>query len=558
MEIYRETYEKNRVALNDYPWYLYEDLPPFEDLTAKAIRVGENLYTCQTLANPVKIKSTKINTKPFFRDLSKPLIVKNEFNSYHFSYLTDNVRASEDFGGDNHIYMYYDNMDSFCLLLQVVDIVPYLQDEKIVFLVGEEELKRHYPLDFKKFGISYDSMEPRPIRIDEIKRIVWNGFMHTYSGFLFFSGVLDNHKNLLTIKSLGLSGFAYLYREFLMDKNILEGISNLEHTQDNYVKRIFERIFPLHYCSQDSSLDVRKKELQSFFSILGSFFKEDYCPTKLEWLKGIYLAYALLMGRNLNQRIAPAIVFGTHFAGEPITIHDMFDVFRTIPYLRRISIMRRPTIAVGARIDGFVEGLDLKDQNYIQWINNCIFSVPVGYVRTDNEFSLYQGIVRFEDLKIFPKATCESICDFLDIEWDDMLMEVTANGETYDLVLGKRKISGFDTKPVYNLHENVMSPFDYYRMELVVENDILPWGYKPLYHKDGMKYSIEEIFKLFEVHFKCEEYHFTDKQKEINQFERQRMYQLIAKRLHTSPSECDLAPIPWIKPKNIADEDLYH
>ena len=45
----------------------------------------------------------------------------------------DNVRASEDFGGDNHIYMYYDSREIFEVFLQAVDITPYLPSEKFIF-----------------------------------------------------------------------------------------------------------------------------------------------------------------------------------------------------------------------------------------------------------------------------------------------------------------------------------------------------------------------------------------------------------------------------------------
>lgn len=63
------------------------------------------------------------------------------------------------------IYMYYDSLDLFTLLIRVEDITPYLKEEKLIFLFGKEDLKQNYPLDFKKlYGIDYENMKPQPIR----------------------------------------------------------------------------------------------------------------------------------------------------------------------------------------------------------------------------------------------------------------------------------------------------------------------------------------------------------------------------------------------------------
>ena len=136
---FEETYKKNWGNLMEYRWRRGEILPAWEELEARAVHLGADEYAFRKddgLSQRVTIKRTNINTHPFFRDLSKPLLIMDEMNSYHWEYLMDNVRASEDYGADNHIYMHYATEELFCLLLQVVDITPYLASEKFVVSWG--------------------------------------------------------------------------------------------------------------------------------------------------------------------------------------------------------------------------------------------------------------------------------------------------------------------------------------------------------------------------------------------------------------------------------------
>lgn len=105
---FRETYEKNRKFLNNYKFWRESPLPPFEKLKYKTkISFNSGGGVRFTLQNEnYDLKPTKRPTKAFFRDMKKPILAKNELNICHYKYLCDNVRKSEDFGGDNHIYLY--------------------------------------------------------------------------------------------------------------------------------------------------------------------------------------------------------------------------------------------------------------------------------------------------------------------------------------------------------------------------------------------------------------------------------------------------------------------
>lgn len=115
------------------------------------------------------------------------------------------------------------------------------------------------------------------------------------------------------------------------------------------------------------------------------------------------------------------------------------------------------------------------------------------------EKSEYESIIKFEDLKCHPKEILSQLCDWLGICFDDSLMETTVHGEKafYDGV-----ITGFDTKPAYNLYEEFFSVFD--RMRICLLNGT--------YHKengyayvDCLDFSRRELQELFLKDFRWEQ-----------------------------------------------------
>ncbi|WP_152605383.1 hypothetical protein [Anaerovibrio lipolyticus] len=562
MVYYQDTYEKNRSALSDYAWWLYGQLPSFEELSEESRQLDEELY-----------KPTKINTKPFFRDLSKPLLVKNEYNSYHFGYLVDNVRASEDFGADNHIYMYYDSQEEFCRLLQVIDITPYLTEKKIVFLIGAEELVEHYPLDFKReYGICYEIMGSKPVRVDEINRLILR-ISKYYSGNIFCSGILDWHKNLLTIKNFGLTGISYLYEKLFKGHTVNEVYELLLNNESSHVKGEFDALFCPWGWNRTSGEMMHVPSFDDFFEELRKMFPEDYHPLEDEWLKGMFLSYSVALGKDVNQRIAPALVFESHPHTVEITdITKNNALFKKFKYFRRLSIIRRNTMIAASMLETnsigihtyYKGGVAVREGSYFPAVSyvcaadwqeapGLFYSMP-NYVNEGSEALDYTAMVRFEDLKLEPKATLEAVLDFLDMEWDDGMLKTTANGSSESMLIHGNLIKDFDPAPVLKKREKMLSPYDYYRMELLMGDMMVPWGYKPQYYTDGKAYSKEEIIAMFEKPFKFEEFFFTVTQFKKGREEREKMMKIVRERVKhpsacVSPDGRKLVPIPWLKPK---------
>ncbi len=571
---FAETYKRNRLAIMNYRWWRGGELPIWEDLEEKAVKVGEHEYAYRHgdgFSEPVTIERTKINTHPFFRDLEKPLLVKNEMNTYHWEYLMDNVRASEDFGADNHIYMQYESMALFTLLLQTADVSPYLESEKFVIFIGDKAtVSRHYPINFcQEYGIDYALSGPKPVRIDEIQRIIFDWAAGSANGNVFFAGVLDNHRNLLTMGELSMGGFPYFYEKILKNHNVKEALRAIKNTHDGLAVVEPAWLFKAHFASNKKPPYPSKK---NFIQLMEQWFPNGYRPTREEWLKALFLAYAEALGRNMNQRIIPAIVFHTHAYYYGYDAEDMISIIRLFKYYKIFSPLRRFTTTLGRSVNSAITGERFGIYTYYQSYLR-LFCGKIGgimslsnkdynkvrstflYLPPNDEFLPYRGVVRFEDMKLQPRATAESLCDFFDIPWDDSLLSVTVNGVEGNF----GDTSGFDTSPVYRKYEVYNNPFDYYRMELILSDVFAPWGYKPMYYTDGARYSKKEIIGLFEKKFKCEDYLFTLKQQKDNNKQRQMLYDLVNSFISISEENTrELVPIPWIKPKrDYIEGELY-
>lgn len=407
------------------------------------------------------------------------------------------------------------------------------------------------------------------ISVDEVNGVVVNWLSPGLSGNAFLCNIMDSHKNLLTMPrcTLAIGSFVYIYEHMLKDRTLEDGVAELSSFQDEEIRREFEAMFDIY----SSSNEYDKPSFNVFTHCMMGLFDAQYKPSKLEWFKALFLAYSMARGRNLNQRIRPFIKVETHaFTTHTCQTGAMYDVFSSFKYFYGISIIRRPSIALASCCDMFRARKD--SINYLKELSvrisylmekhdpkYCVWTSPC-YLSKDDPFLKKRVFIRFEDLKLFPKATLEALREYLDIEWDDAFLDTTANGNRYGQTLrGKGStVIGYDKTPVYNYHDKVFSKFDHYRFEMIFGDKFTAWGYKPMFYNDGeMNYGKEEILKLCEVKFKFEDF-YSAKAKSEDASVRNEFYSLIKRLLSLDYDKESRIPIPWLKPKmEYVDGELY-
>lgn len=207
IKLLKSRYEKNCRLLRKYPYCFQQDFPAFEELPLRFYPYDDQRYIpftveTETFGEPLDLRHPVVS-RNFFQNLDKPVLAADVYSQYELEYLRDNVRKSEWVGRENHVYLHYTDWGIFCAYLQVLNLRPLLEEEKLVFLI-EDEISQ-YPIDFKsRFGIDYSQYPVKPVGIREIHRLIWHTQLSSHNGGDFFNEIFDNHPNLIAVESVML------------------------------------------------------------------------------------------------------------------------------------------------------------------------------------------------------------------------------------------------------------------------------------------------------------------------------------------------------------------
>lgn len=514
LDIYAGNYAKNVEALTQYPYLFDRDFPDFDQLTTRYFFYDHGQFLpYDGVADdflPLVEPRKPLIDRWFFQDTGQPLLVEDIYNGYHLEYLQDMVRKSEWCGRDNHIYLYYQSFDQFAAFLQVVDLAPLLAEEKFVFLF--EDQRSLYPLDFKgRFNLDYSTMATRPIGVREVKKVIWHIQTLSHTGGDFFNEILDFHPNILSLASAmhdelekGYRFFKenYYRRGFFWDKGDLKGEFTLGGLDQKY------NLFP--------GIMRRLRGIKN--------------ADKKDWFVALSLTVAEMIDQPLDLAIVPAILYQPHFHNNTTTIEDgeesckitneTYEAIKKDPlinqfkYIKSLATVRRFTTSLGGTYRfAFNSAMkEIQEAGNIATILHFLKDLLANRnLYTDPSHPLFADIraIRFEDGKLNPRATLLALCEFLDTPWHDSLLTTTVMGEHREYNVQGSVSKGFDLHPVYNRYEDYLSPEDMYIIELVLENRLAQYGYKPLVY-DGKAHSLEDICALMSKPMKA-----WDKQREI-------------------------------------------
>ena len=510
----KEQFTKNKKLLDEYPHFFCDNLiepTGFEDqlLLFPVTDTVFYYFNREDVTFHKIVVNSCVETKYFFKDITKPLWVEEEYNEFNLAFLVDNVRDSIDFGGDNHIYLFFETEGLFSLLLYYCDMERICVNHKIVFLVGKEK-KQYYPLDPKQdFEIDYTTLPPQPIKLSEVKRLVAFSSIDSHCGNAMIDSLLDYHDNLLTIKEFGLSAFGSFYEEVLKEKTVIEFLNAfIENQQD---KKYYS--FLAFFCKVYNGSDAALPNFEKFINALRWVLQDTIIPTEQEWFIALYLANAMALERELNSRIVPAIfhaphtVFGSDWEKET---EYFVKFYKTFPYLKTFSALRRPDARIGGDIKYELkcrELYHLKSRECVDiMIRECGDMKNIDWRRAYyNQEAFFEydqmAILRYEDIKAYPRETLLALCEYLDIPWSDAIMTCTHNGLHTIYNDAGTVIDDFDLAPLsQTYYEKYLNIFDCFRLEVLYAKFYEPLGYKARYY-NGFVYSDEEIEKMMEIPF---------------------------------------------------------
>ena len=499
VKLLKARYQNNCKLLEKYPYLFRKDFLDFEFLPLRFYPYDDNRFVpydvgTQHFGEYVDFKYPRVS-RNFFKDLDKPILAADVFSQYELEYLNDNVRPSEWVGRENHIYLHYTDWPTFCAHLQCLNMRPLLEDEKFVFLIGDEV--EQYPIDFQsRFGIDYSQHPVKPLGVREINKLIWHTQLSSHNGGDFFNEILDAHPNLLALTSVMMDG---------MEESIdswKEAIHNAKGSKEA-AQALFQGNPP-------QAVRVIH-ELRSL---------PDLCDKDV--FVAIYLTTADIMKMvDHAARIIPAIFFQPHFSNIVYTLQvdekgrtmlqsDQYDktistpIFRGFKYIKTFTPLRRFTTSHGATVrfmyasaqqapkEGEAQGV--VPDAVSQRILNRSFMV-------DWQDRLYTDsvLVRFEDAKLNPRATFTALAAFLDLPYTESMTYCSESGKldpTLELN-GIKKFVGFDTTSVYNTYDEYVNDSERKYIEYFLRDAYAYYGYDFQYY-DGQSVDFEKVITWLE------------------------------------------------------------
>lgn len=567
IEAQKKLYEANRHALEESPCcFGVANLPaPISDQIVLSVMQEGHLYKCHYHGREVVFKLNSLE-KEFYQQAynGSPILLTDAYDVKKIVWMCDRLRPSNRYGKENRLFLYFHSLDIFVLLGGALDWRPVLATGKVVMLFGMKELHAHYPPQ-------EDAKPCKHILVDEIVELVHTSNQRGWSGNQFMSTVMDCHPYLINNGRFGLSAFGICYNNYLKEKTVKQAVASLKSITDETGRKIMDADLSNLLFGYEGDA-VRRREL--FYECLPHSLEQHEVPSAIEWFKAFFLASAEAVGREFTGRITPVLYHDFHYA-VPFAPQGKFsaapnrafmdELFTAFSYRHVLTVVREPLNRAGACIDYQIKA---KQTN-----RPMIWDIPLRGVLSfmQNDQTLYVGrdeplrkiwaVVRFEDLKMFPKATTLKICEFLHLPWDESLLSCTVNGEM-DRDLNFEQ--GFSLKAVTNKHITAVSELDRYRLDLLHGDDYASWGYRRKF-EGKMAYTQLEIMQLFALPYKCEAEELVgsgaeEKHRRVHDEIREYALRVLSKDGRLVPKDkngADMVPVTWLKPQVKEEEKLF-
>lgn len=425
--------------------------------------------------------------KAFFYDLSKPLFIENEFNEKNLKYLYDNVRTSEDFGEDNHIYLYYDSFDKFCCYMNYIDFEGLLDYNKFIFLFEDE--KSNYLIDFKtKFSLEYNKKNAKKMSLEDVDRLTYIiGYMHGGTGYI--TSVLNENENIFFInlfalnKAMDESDRRFYYTMIMNNESGIE-LNDFIEFVEKY--QGYMGIFDISY----TELNNREKidNPKNFISNI-----KELCGDR-EFIKGTeafkIMLLAILYERkpNFNPRVKPVFLFDAHVWIKSFYVNILYQ-FKD---LKLLSPFRNPLTMIASV---YRAGL----MNAENQIIPCLNSLYEHYDFLQGHHLDKLSVVKFEDAKLNPKTIFKQLCEYLDVPYSNKMFKEAK----YEHEVTGKVNSRFNLEAINKDVSDVLSEFDQFRLKLFYAPILKTYGYD---YFDNEQYKLKEdtILDLLDKEFKFE------------------------------------------------------
>lgn len=339
-----------------------------------------------------------------------------------------------------------------------------------------------------------DQSSSTGFQIENFKNMIISNHMIN-SGSLYFNTLMDGHPNIVTIALLAFFKVKYFYQKYLQylegEELVLEIASHMtpyfaSKFPDEVYLPVSDRLANPWVLNQNGWPEERvyidsTKFITALSNLLSGQGKVSYAVL----IKAIHAAYADSIGKIFDPKQTYWIYHDWHRANFDISEMDEllspndFDrleywfIIRE-PVQHWFSYLNRSHKQSGVRLN-FYAG---KPHEYV-----AVLSSELGLVleKTEAAKNKTVKVVRFEDAKRKTRATMQAVSKWMDIPFDESMLNSTVNGiPVYFPSVGNTRevISSADTTAVDRRDfSRFLSSYDIFRLNLAFQNFKKAYGY---------------------------------------------------------------------------------
>lgn len=208
---------------------------------------------------------------------------------------------------------------------------------------------------------------------------------------------------------------------------------------------------------------------ERFSQCLSYLVRRNQEETASSFFKKLHFALSYALGKPLTR---DTIIVHGATNGHPKRFDFMRSGFRNV---WNILMVRDPVIGNYARIKLWIELNDGKpEEQFIRVINKMghYYLSQIGWEECTKA-------VRLEDLKHSPNKTLEKIIKWIDVPWDDSLLQSTFLGKKWYFSQSEIHMKPFNTETISSKrYTHLFSPFDRYRIAICFRKLYDAWGYE--------------------------------------------------------------------------------
>lgn len=350
-----------------------------------------------------------------------------------------------------------------------------------------------FPLDNSIF---MDIESGRRIPSIKVRKIVI-GSIESHSGNVFIREILDRHPQILML------GYGYV------NHNLFYICIRLAMEKSENILELFWKFYyeeGCYYPYKKNNWEWDEAELSEFNQNMKIMLAEKEYFTSQELFIIIHIAYAQIWNKDIKDYSEMLIYWEPHFLLREISESYAEWLSDVCTSGNIFNVVRNTCVRKGSL---------LKNINPDSWSLNDgkrAFLYTLLCCTNDNrrEYAGWERVItRFEDIKCNPGKELLRICEELEINWSDSLMETTLHGHRHYM----GKVTGFDLKPVYHVPDEFYSEFDCFRIALIDG----PWQKRYGYpYASSLEFSRKELRDIFDKQFRFEEKmsELTDAEKE--------------------------------------------